>query len=420
MKKISLLLITIFCTPTWAGISITLNVPETLTPTTDSIVRNPVTLEATAFDENQLANDHTLEIDEYQWLVGQWDYVLEPNDNTDILDLPFNFSLNGTSYGKMGISKLGYVVLLPADHISNYFNNFQEIDKNWENPTSSTFQLATHPTIFPLAKNTSDQQIDWNIRQNSLDTVSNNQVDIVLVKNESDRVYIYSRQKIQHRDTENLLTSYPLEQVVVLHSSGDIDLHFDTDFPFETLKISTDTFEGSHSIDGIRYYSGIMIPRRTVNQETLAPVPMTNYITTNGAKSFSFSAASLNALVSEDFPNDGTNLDAATPLLIENIELSDLDLPYTNVFTSGSETLTLPVTLTTNETYNWSVRQLAVYTENSYVSNWTSDWSELNQFSIEKEDDGEDQGEDEDDLFGSINPALFFLLIPLLLFRKKK
>lgn len=414
MNKIALLLISIFCAPVWAGISITLNVPDTLTPTTDSIVRNPVTLEASAFDAEQLNDSNTLELDEYQWFVGQWDEI--QNGNSAIYELPFTFTLNGSDYTKIGVSQYGYVTLLPASYELNSYSSYQHISRDWDNPNSGTFQLAIYPTIFPLARN-NVYHIDWNMGQFTVGSVEETKTDVVLIKNLENQVVIYSQHQLQRYDSNSTKTPYSLEQVVILNSNGDVQIHFDTEFPFETMMVDTITYEESHAALGLRFYSGIMIPRRVVDEVTLSPVPMVNNITTNGAKSFSFIAESLNALTTEDLPTDGSNLDAATPVLLEGVELANADIPYANVFTSGSETLTLPSNLNSGEEYNWSVRQLATYTEGSgdslYISDWISDWSEINRFSIEKNDD-------DDDLLGSINPLLLILLSPLLFFRKQK
>lgn len=415
MKHIAILLITAFCTPVWAGISITLNVPETLTPTTDSIVRNPVTLEATAFDADQLQPDsNTLELDEYQWLVGTWDTIVDNYNN--VVELPFVFSLNGTAYSKVGISAYGAVTLLPSDYTYENFNSFQYLSNDWSNPNGGTFQLAGYPTVFPLARN-SVYHVDWNIGQFVFNDVNENKTDLNLVKRLENEVIIYNRHQLQRYDSEGTKTSYPLEQVIILKRNGDIDLHFDTTFPFEELMVDTNIYEDTHSGLGIRFYSGIMIPRRVVNEETLSPLPITNNIITNGAKSFSFSAESLNTLSAQDLPVDGSNLDAAAPTLMADVELTTSGIDFATILTTGTETLTLPTNLSTGQAYNWTVRQLAVYTEgtgdNAYVSNWVSAWSEVNSFSVEAE-------EDDDDLFGFINPLLLMLLSPLLFFRKEK
>jgi hypothetical protein len=114
MKKLILCAVAaLISTSSLAGISVTVAIPDTLTPTNESIVRNPVTLESTEFDTTQADGyPGTLILDDYQWFIGQWDHIKKNTYQSEILDLPFTFSLHGQNYGKIGITRYGYVSLI--------------------------------------------------------------------------------------------------------------------------------------------------------------------------------------------------------------------------------------------------------------------------------------------------------------------
>ena len=96
-------------TPVFAGAPIALNIPETLVPTTDSEVSNPVTLEATAFSAREQVSGEITYAGQ-QWYVGEWDVFT--GQSQKIMDLPFAFELSGNTYHKIAINQFGYIVLL--------------------------------------------------------------------------------------------------------------------------------------------------------------------------------------------------------------------------------------------------------------------------------------------------------------------
>lgn len=419
MKKLVLLMIAaLFSTSSYAGLSIDLAIPETLTPTTDSEVRNPVTLEATEYSADPNFNQGgTVEIDHYQWLIGEWDFILKDTGQA-ILDLPFTFTLNEVNYDKIGLSHLGYVVLLPSDFNMN-FNAHYLVSRDWQTHSQDSLQYAGYPTIFPLAKNDFNQHLGedgWYLSSNYNVTVEAGLAkDAVLAKLEENQVTVFSNLFIQ-RNGNSGTTTYPLKQVVILHSNGDIELHFDTTFPFEELLVETEASD----VGGHRYYSGVMIPKRTVNETSYNPLPMITEVTTNGSKSFLFKAATLAETPAENFPTDGSVFTEAAPTAITDASFETLEIPFTRFLTTLSPSTTLDFDLGAGKTYQWASRQVVKHTSSSgeYESFWESEWSEMNRFSVVAE-----QKDDDDDGFlglGSVNPFLILCVSLLLFIRKQK
>jgi len=415
MKPSLTILLCALALPSWAGISINIAVPDTLTPVTDSVVQNPVELETTPFDASQ-SDSYPGEFSEYgyQWLVGQWDHILNNGgylNSKDTIDLPFTFSLNGVDYGKIGVYGYGYVVLLPADFEFS-FNTFYQLDTDWSNPQGSTFQLGTYPTVFPLATNrTNSSASNWAIGATSNSDIVEGKTDLVLTKLEDDKAIVYSRRQIMRANGSDSFY-HPLEQVVVLHSNGNIELHYDTSFPIEDMMVGTLEYESNTAAVGARLYSGIIIPR---GPEGEVPLPMLNNITTNGAGHFLFDATTFANLTASDFPDDGSNVSAAAPVAFDTLDITATDVPNSLIFATNTASTTLTSDLAVNETYQWASRHVATYVEQNYSQVYASNWTAFDQFRVQTKNKDDDSS-----FLGSLNPLLALALSGLLLFRKRQ
>jgi len=416
-KKFILLTLSACITSTaFAGAAISLTIPEALVPTTDSEVRNPVTLEATAFSALEQASGEITYAGQ-QWYVGEWDNFVDQSQKS--IDLPFTFSLNGNDYTKIVVNQLGYIALLPADHDGSYVRLQDSLRTDgWTNVNSSFFQGNQYPTVFALAKNNAYND-NWSFDVGNNDNIVNNQLMASYISHSEDSVLIYNQAELV-RDyghaVDTPAETYTLEQAIVLHANGDIELHFDTNAPIAAMVEDLLAGETESGRLSERFYSGVVIPEALTDGTAL---PFVNYIVAGGAQSYLFSASKVNALTADDLPGDGTPVTAAAPEIQAEATIANLTRPYSYFTESESNTHTLTETLSENTSMNWATREVLTFTYESMdgpISSSTySDWSEINQFKVVAAEKS-----DSSDLLGSLPVTLLSFLSILLIFRKRK
>lgn len=204
---------------------------------------------------------------------------------------------------------------------------------------------------------------------------------------------------------------YDLKQAIVIHQSGDIDLHFDTTAPIAEMHADLSADEEEFGRYSERFYSGVVIPEALTGGNALLFV---NHITSGGQHSYSLTGAQIAAI--EELPTDGAPFDAGAPVKAVTPHMDSLYIPDSYATYSENNVVALDVKLNAGETYSWTMRNLIqeMYVENEITEYYviTGEWSESSSFTVLEED------KDENELLGAI--GYLNLLLALVLVRRFK